>query len=66
VLAPILAPVAMHFGVNLFAACAVARIPLEQVVIRLIPFVLVIFGCLMVITNFPIITLVLRDLVCAR
>ncbi len=90
VLAPILAPVAMHFGidpvhfgivmvvnlalgmitppfgVNLFAACTVARIPLEQVVTRLIPFVLVIFGCLMIITYFPMISLGLRDLVYAK
>jgi tripartite ATP-independent transporter DctM subunit len=90
VLAPILAPVAQHFGfdpvhfgivmvvnlalgmitppfgVNLFAACTVARIPLEAVVTRLVPFVLVVFGCLMVITYFPIITIGLRDLVYAR
>jgi TRAP-type C4-dicarboxylate transport system permease large subunit len=90
VLAPILAPVAMHFGidpvhfgvimvvnlalgmitppfgVNLFAACTVARIPLEAIVTRLIPFVLVIFGNLMLITYFPMISLGLRDLVYAR
>jgi TRAP-type C4-dicarboxylate transport system permease large subunit len=54
------------FGVNLFAACTVARIPLEAVVTRLVPFVLVVFGCLMVITYFPIITIGLRDLVYAR
>ena len=90
VLAPILAPVAMHFGidpvhfgivmvvnlalgmitppfgVNLFAACTVARIPLEQVVSRLIPFVLVVFGCLMLITYFPTISIGLRDLAYAK
>ena len=81
VLAPILAPVAMHFGidpvhfgivmvvnlalgmitppfgVNLFAACTVARISLDQIVTRLIPFVLVVFGCLMIITYVPVISL---------
>jgi len=90
VLAPILAPVAMHFGidpvhfgvimvvnlalgmitppfgVNLFAACTVARIPLEQVVTKLVPFVLVIVACLMLITYFPVISIGLRDLVYAR
>jgi C4-dicarboxylate transporter DctM subunit len=90
VLAPILAPVAMHFGidpvhfgivmvvnlalgmitppfgVNLFAACTVARIPLEAVVTRLVPFVLVVFGCLMIITYFPMMSLGLRDLVYAK
>jgi C4-dicarboxylate transporter, DctM subunit len=90
VLAPILAPVAVHFGidpvhfgiimvvnlalgmitppfgVNLFAACTVARISLDQIITRLIPFVLVVFGCLMVITYFPVISLGLRDLVYAK
>ncbi|MEO8509196.1 MAG: TRAP transporter large permease subunit, partial [Betaproteobacteria bacterium] len=54
------------FGVNLFAACTVARISLDQIVTRLIPFVLVIFGCLMLITYLPWISLALRDLVYAR
>jgi tripartite ATP-independent transporter DctM subunit len=87
VLAPILAPVAMHFGVdpvhfglimvvnlamgmitppfgvNLFAACTVARISLDQIVKHLIPFVLVIIACLMVVTYVPAISLSLRDLV---
>ncbi len=90
VLAPILAPVAMHFGidpvhfgivmvvnlalgmitppfgVNLFAACTVARISLDRIVRHLIPFVLVIIVCLMVITYFPAISLTLRDLVYAK
>jgi C4-dicarboxylate transporter DctM subunit len=90
VLAPILAPVAMHFGidpvhfglvmvvnlalgmitppfgVNLFAACTVARIPLDRIIGYLIPFVLVIVGCLMVITYAPGISLGLRDLVYPR
>lgn len=87
VLAPILAPVAMHFGidpvhfglimvvnlalgmvtppfgVNLFAACTVARISLDRIVGHLLPFVLVVLACLMVITYVPVISLGLRDLV---
>jgi tripartite ATP-independent transporter DctM subunit len=87
VLAPILAPVAMFFGidpihfgivmvvnlalgmitppfgVNLFAACTVARISLDRVIASLLPFVLVVLGCLMVITFVPALTLSLRDLV---
>ncbi len=90
VLAPILAPVAQHFGidpvhfgivmvvnlalgmitppfgVNLFAACTVARISLDQIVTRLVPFVLVVLGCLMVITYVPWISIGLRDLVYAK
>ncbi len=77
VLAPILVPVARHFGVdpvhfgmimvvnlalgmitppfgvNLFAACTVARIPLDRIVRHLLPFVLVVLACLMVVTYLP-------------
>ncbi|WP_114972816.1 TRAP transporter large permease [Rhodoferax ferrireducens] len=87
VLAPILVPVARHFGVdpvhfgtimvvnlalgmitppfgvNLFAACTVARISLDQIVRHLLPFVLVIIACLMLVTYVPDISLALRDLV---
>ena len=87
VLAPILAPVAAHFGidpvhfgiimvvnlalgmitppfgVNLFAACTVARISLDRIVPYLLPFVLVVLGCLMVVSYVPGLTLGLRDLV---
>ena len=90
VLAPILAPVAQHFGidpvhfgiimvvnlalgmitppfgVNLFAACTVARISLDQIVTRLVPFVLVVLACLLVITYVPVISIGLRDLVYAE
>ena len=90
VLAPILAPVAMHFGidpvhfglvmvvnlalgmitppfgVNLFAACTVARISLDRIIKDLVPFVLVVLCCLMVITYVPAISLTLRDLVYAK
>ena len=86
VLAPILVPVAMHFGidpvhfglimvvnlalgmitppfgVNLFAACTVAKISLDRIIPYLVPFVLVILACLMVITYVPEISLTLRDL----
>ncbi len=90
VLAPILAPVAVHFGVdpvhfgmimvvnlalgmitppfgvNLFAACTVAKISLDRIVVHLIPFVLVIVACLMVVTYVPQLSLFLRDLVYAK
>ncbi len=90
VLAPILAPVAQHFGVdpvhfgiimvvnlalgmitppfgvNLFAACTVARLSLDKIITRLVPFVLVVLGCLMIITYVPWLSLGLRDLVYAR
>ena len=90
VLAPLLLPVAMQFGVdpvhfgvimvvnlalgmitppfgvNLFAACAVAKLPLERLIKPLIPFVLVVVACLMVITYWPGLSLGLRDLVYAK
>ena len=90
VLAPILAPVAMHFGVdpvhfgmvmvvnlalgmitppfgvNLFAACTVAKISLDRMIGYLVWFVGVIILCLMVITYVPEISLFLRDLIYAR
>jgi tripartite ATP-independent transporter DctM subunit len=53
------------FGVNLFAACTVAKISLDKIIRELIPFVLVIFACLMLITYVPQISLFLRDLVYA-
>lgn len=90
VLAPILAPVAIHFGidpvhfglvmvvnlalgmitppfgVNLFAACTVAKVSLDKIIVYLIPFVLVILACLMVVTYVPQLSLFLRDLVYAK
>ncbi|MBS0402471.1 MAG: TRAP transporter large permease [Proteobacteria bacterium] len=54
------------FGVNLFAVCTVARVSLDKIIRDLIPFVLVILGCLMVITYVPWISLALRDLVFAK
>jgi len=87
VLGPILAPVAVYFGVdpvhfgivmvvnlalgmitppfgvNLFAACTVARLSLDRIITQLVPFVLVVLSCLMVITYMPWISLTLRDLV---
>jgi len=85
VLAPILAPVALHFGidpvhfgiimvvnlalgmitppfgVNLFAACAVAKLPLDRIIGRLLPFVGLVLLCLLVITWLPQISLFFRD-----
>jgi tripartite ATP-independent transporter DctM subunit len=90
VLAPILVPVAIKFGVdpvhfgmivvvnlalgmitppfgvNLFAACTVAKISLDRIITRLLPFVGVVLLCLMVITYFPPLSLYLRDLVYHR
>jgi tripartite ATP-independent transporter DctM subunit len=90
VLAPILVPVAIHFGidpvhfgtimvvnlalgmitppfgVNLFAACTVAKISLDRIIKDLIPFICVILVCLMLISYIPEISLALRDLVYNR
>jgi C4-dicarboxylate transporter, DctM subunit len=87
VLAPILVPVALQFGidpvhfgivvivnlalgmitppfgVNLFAACTVARISYDRIVVPVLPFVGVVVCCLAVITFVPWISLFLRDLV---
>ena len=87
VLAPILVPVAMRFGidpvhfgmvmvvnlalgmitppfgVNLFAACTVARISLDRIIPHLLPFVLAVIACLMVVTYWPGLSLYLRDVV---
>lgn len=81
VLAPILAPVAVSFGVdpvhfglivvvnlaigmftpplgvNLFAACAVAGLSLEQMIPWLLQFVLVAIICLLLVTFVPVISL---------
>ena len=54
------------FGVNLFAACTVAKISLDRIVTQLLPFVLVVLACLMVITYYPPLSLALRDLVYAK
>lgn len=82
-----LAPVALHFGVdpvhiglvmavnlglgmiappfrvNLFAACTVARVTVDEIIPRLLPFVAVVLGCLAVVTYLPVVSLGLRDLV---
>ncbi|RZU98332.1 TRAP transporter large permease [Spiribacter vilamensis] len=86
VLAPILAPVAVGFGVdpvhfglivvvnlaigmftpplgvNLFAACAVADLPLERMIPWLLQFVLVAIGCLLLVTFVPMISLGLVEM----
>ncbi len=51
------------FGVNLFAACTVVRISLDLIIPYLLPFVLVVLGCLIVVTYVPELSLYLRDLV---
>ena len=51
------------FGVNLFAACTVARVSLDKIIRHLVPFVGVVLTCLMVITYVPALSLALRDLV---
>lgn len=51
------------FGVNLFAACSVARISLDQITKSLLPFIGVVIVCLILITYVPGISLALRDLV---
>ncbi len=50
------------FGVNLFAACAVARISLDRMTKTLVPFICVVLACLLLITYVPAISLTLRDL----
>jgi TRAP-type C4-dicarboxylate transport system permease large subunit len=54
------------FGVNLFAACTAARISIDRIVTRLLPFILVVLACLLVITYGPVISIGLRDLVYAK
>jgi tripartite ATP-independent transporter DctM subunit len=49
------------FGVNLFAACTVARIPLERIISPIIAFIGVVVACLLVITYVPAVSLALRD-----
>lgn len=87
VLAPILTPIAIHYGidpvhfglilvtnlalgmctpplgVNLFAACSVAKISIDKLFSSLIKFIAVLIICLGVITYFPWVTLFLRDFV---
>ncbi len=81
ILAPILTPIAIQFGVNpvhfgliivvnlalgmitpplgvnLFAACSVAKITLEKIIPQLVWFVLTIIICLLLITYIPAISL---------
>ena len=44
-------------GVNLFAACSIAKIPVERIIPQLAWFFLAVFGALMVITYVPAISL---------
>ena len=47
------------FGVNLFAACQVARLSVHSIIPPLLMFVAVVFACLMLITYIPAISLFL-------
>jgi TRAP-type C4-dicarboxylate transport system permease large subunit len=49
------------FGVNLFAAAQVAKIPLHRMMAPLSVFIAVVLAALMTITYVPWITLALRD-----
>jgi len=50
------------FGLNLFAACSVAGIPVQRIIAPTLAFILVVVACLIVITLVPPISLGLRDL----
>lgn len=50
------------FGVNLFAAAAVAGTSIDKMMKPLLVFILVIVACLMIITFMPAISLLLRDM----
>ena len=86
VLAPILAPMAIAFGVdpvhfglimvinlatgmitppvgvNLFAACTVAKLPIERIIPALLPLFAVMIACVFIVTYVPVVSLGLRDL----
>jgi TRAP-type C4-dicarboxylate transport system permease large subunit len=49
--------------VNLFAACAVADLPIERLIRPLLPFVGVVVACLLLITYVPEISLYFKGLV---
>jgi tripartite ATP-independent transporter DctM subunit len=51
------------FGINLFAACTVAKISVQKIFAPTIAFICVVVTCLMLITYLPFISLGLRDLV---
>jgi TRAP-type C4-dicarboxylate transport system permease large subunit len=51
------------FGVNLFAACTVAKISYDEIIQSIMPYVAVVVACLAVITFVPELSLWLRDLV---
>ena len=41
-------------GVNLFAACAVAKISIQKIIPALVPMVLVVMGCVLLVTYVPV------------
>ncbi len=53
-------------GVNLFAACSIAKIPVERIIPQLVWFFLAVFGALMVITYVPAISLWPAEIIMGR
>ncbi|MGY6633969.1 MAG: TRAP transporter large permease [Alkalilacustris sp.] len=51
------------FGLNLFAVCSVADLPVQRIIVPTLAFIGVILVCLVAITLMPVISLGLRDLV---
>ena len=51
------------FGVNLFAACTISRIPVDTVYRHVLPFVVVVLAALLLLTFVPEMSLFARDLV---
>jgi C4-dicarboxylate transporter DctM subunit len=49
-------------GICLYVACGISKTPIEDVVPRLLPFLLILIATLMIITFFPSITLFLPRL----
>ena len=49
-------------GVNLFAACAVAKIPIEEMLPYILPLIVVILLCLGIITYVPAVSIGILDL----
>ncbi len=51
------------FGLNQFAACTVANLPVQRIIVPTISFIAAVVACLVLITPVPPISLGLRDLV---
>lgn len=48
-------------GINMFAACDVAKMPLQRIFMPILPFCLIVLACLLIVTYVPWISLALRD-----